>query len=231
MIKKRMNEPADKNCPFHLLAWQLAANVKRERSEADLQRSIWPRSSWEQDSINGRAWGTRRRKSEQNKQTNMNPLLSIMTGAQAPDKALKVPKRLCVTWILPDYLFLWGLARFHVFDDCRSHSLTQRNAKLEEHQQDKFVGSLCLVGISEVCRLQHAGPDALIINPVRHCSYHIRQQCGCAVNEFAELVHLQVKGVTVCLLCCGIKEQATRCQKMDVQCDNAATTISSNAAV
>lgn len=50
---------------------------------------------------------------------------------------------------------------------------------------------LCLVCVSEAGRLQHTGADALIVDPVRHSSDHVWQQCSCAMNELAELVYLR----------------------------------------
>ena len=47
-----------------------------------------------------------------------------------------------------------------------------------------------MAAIPVACRLKHAGPHTLIINPVGHRCNHVRQQRGCAMNELAELVHL-----------------------------------------
>ena len=53
--------------------------------------------------------------------------------------------------------------------------------------------SLGLMDVSVAGRLQHAGPHALIIDPVGHSSNHVWQQRCRAMDEFAELVNLQIR--------------------------------------
>jgi len=61
----------------------------------------------------------------------------------------------------------------------------------EWYQMRSWCYSLGLMDVSVAGGLQHAGPDALVIDPVGHSSNHVWQQrCG-AMDEFAELVHLQ----------------------------------------
>ena len=60
------------------------------------------------------------------------------------------------------------------------------------HVHGDITVLLCLINVVVAGRLDHTGTHTLIINPVGHSRYHVRQQCCCAVNELAELVHLHM---------------------------------------
>lgn len=51
---------------------------------------------------------------------------------------------------------------------------------------------LCLLCVSVGRRLQHTWAHTLVINPIGHGSNHVWQQCGCSMDELAELVYLQL---------------------------------------
>lgn len=53
--------------------------------------------------------------------------------------------------------------------------------------------SLSLVDVSVAGGLQHAGPHALVIDPVGHSSNHVWQQGRGAMDELAKLVNLHIR--------------------------------------